>query len=366
MKILMINTIEFNRNGMSTMIMNYYKHFDHDEVKVDFLVNKLIDSDFEKTIKQNGDNIFWYKNRNRYPLSYIKFLKSLAMKNRYDIVYVHGNSATMAVEEFALRAADTKIIIHAHGQTTDHPLLNFLLHPYFNKHYSAAFAASEDAGEFLFRKKPFTIINNGIDGEEFKFNEKKRKLLRRKYNVENSRVILQVGGFTKQKNHDFTINVIERLIHKDKSIKLILAGQGPLEQEIKNKVSILNLSKYVIFLGETSNIDELYSAADVLLFPSLWEPFGIVALEGQMAGLPVLVSDRFTEAVKVTNNIDYLPLDVDLWVDMISNITTDRKLSDEDFLLSLKGFGYDIVDNAKQMMLLFYQIIPNNKEKNEK
>ncbi|MFT9033235.1 MAG: glycosyltransferase [Leuconostoc mesenteroides] len=359
----MINTIEFNRNGMSTMIMNYYKHFNHNEVKVDFLVNKLIDSEFEKTIKQNGDNIFLYKNRNRYPLSYIKFLKSLAMNNGYDIVYVHGNSATMAVEEFALRAVDTNIIIHAHGQTTNHPLLNFLLHPYFNKHYTAAFAASKHAGEFLFRKKPFTIINNGIEGEKFKFDASKRKLLRRRYNIENSRVMLQVGGFTKQKNHDFTIKVVERLIQKDKSIKLLLAGQGPLEQEIKNKVSSLNLNEYVIFLGEASNLEELYSAADILLFPSSWEPFGIVALEGQMAGLPVFVSDRFTEAVKVTKNIVYLPLDVGMWVNTISNTKSYRKLSDENLVLSLKNLGYDIEDNEKQMMSLFYQII---RKKNEK
>ncbi|MBZ6001564.1 glycosyltransferase [Leuconostoc gelidum] len=362
MKILMVNTIEFNRNGMSAMIMNYYQKFNHDEVKVDFLVNKRMDDGFKEIIRENGDNIFIFKNRNKHPLSYMKYLKLIAQKNNYDIVYVHGNSATMAAEEFSLRNVDTKIIVHAHGETTDHPLLNRVLHPYFKKHYTAAFAASEAAGNFLFNNKSFKVIRNGIDGKSFAFNEASRKLLRKKLNLEDSNVVLQVGAFTKQKNHIFTIAMIKKLVENKPNTKLLLAGDGPLKKEIEILVSNLKLNNNVIFLGEVSNLLELYSASDYLIFPSSWEPFGIVALEGQMSGLPVFVSNVFSKSVAVTENITYIPLIVNEWVDVISNSKLRGHLPTQNLLLSLQNTGYDIQDNANYLIRLFREII---KEKNE-
>lgn len=359
MKILIINTIEFNRNGMSTMIMNYYKNFDHKKISVDFLVNKKIDDEYKKIIEQNNDQIFVFENRNRAPLSYIKMLKNLASKNKYDIVYVHGNSATMAAEEFALQKTDSKIIVHAHGETTDHPLLHKMLYPYFIKHYTDAFAASEGAGRFLFKDKPFKVIKNGIDGNEFIFNQQLREEFRKKWHIQNSKVILQVGAFTPQKNHQFTIDIFKKLIEIEPDFKLLLAGDGPLKSEIESMVKDLHLENNVIFLGEVSNLAKIYSAADYLIFPSAWEPFGIVALEGQMSGLPVFVSDAFSKSVAVTQNITFLPLKESEWVKALSNssgrdgiVTTDKKL-----INSLKTKGYDIRENACELTQLFDNII---------
>lgn len=359
MKILIINTIEFNRNGMSTMIMNYYKNFDHKKISVDFLVNKQIDDEYKKIIEQNNDRIFVFENRNRAPLSYIKMLKNLASKNKYDIVYVHGNSATMAAEEFALQKTDSKIIVHAHGETTDHPLLHKMLYPYFIKHYTDAFAASEGAGRFLFKDKPFKVIKNGIDGNEFIFNQQLREEFRKKWHIQNSKVILQVGAFTPQKNHQFTIDIFKKLIEIEPDFKLLLAGDGPLKSEIESMVKDLHLENNVMFLGEVSNLAKVYSAADYLIFPSAWEPFGIVALEGQMSGLPVFVSDAFSESVAVTQNITFLPLNVKSWVDGLlnSNVRGNMETPQDQLVNSLKRYGYDIQDNVDELSSLFDRII---------
>lgn len=362
MKILIINTIEFNRNGMSAMIMNYYNNFNHDEIKVDFLINKRIDTEFRSIIQKQHDSIFVFKNRNRHVLSYVKYLKKIAEKNSYDIIYIHGNSATMAVEEFALRKTTSKVVVHAHGETTDHPLLHKILYPYFKNHYTIAFAASKSAGNFLFHDKPFRVIQNGINGKEFNFNEEKRKIFRKKFNIEDSKVILQVGAFTEQKNHTFSIQLLEQLVKYDSSIKLILAGNGPLQSVVQKNASDLEMDDNILFLGEVSNLTELYSAADYLIFPSAWEPFGIVALEGQMAGLPVFVSDVFSKNVAVTSNITFLPLSVSKWVDAINVSELRGQLPTKDLIASLKKSGYDIEDNAKQLVSFFNKLIRNEYE----
>lgn len=359
MKILIINTIEFNRNGMSSMIMNYYKNFDHEKISVDILVNKQIDDEYKKNIEQNNDRVYIFKNRNKFPLSYIKMLKNLASKNKYDIVYVHGNSATMAAEEFALKKTDSKIIVHAHGETTEHPLLHKILYPYFIKHYTDAFAASEGAGEFLFRDKPFKVIKNGIDGNEFIFNQQLREEFRKKWHIQNSKVILQVGAFTPQKNHQFTIDIFKKLIEIEPDFKLVLAGDGPLKSEFEAMVKDLHLENNVFFLGEVSNLTQIYSAADYLVFPSAWEPFGIVALEGQMSGLPVFVSEAFSRSVAVTKNITFLPLNIDYWVYQIlnSSMRGNTPTSQDELVSALKEHSYDIRDNVNELVLLFDEII---------
>lgn len=348
----MINTIEFNRNGMSTMIMNYYKKFNHDKVKVDFLVNKRIDTEFRNDIESYGDEIFIFKNRNRYPLAYIKYLRMIAKSNHYDVVYVHGNSATMAAEEYALRNIDTKIIVHAHGETTDHPILHRILYPYFKNHYTAAFAASKEAGNFLFKNRTFDVIHNGIDGKEFAFNSLSRSIFREKFNLNNAPTILQVGAFTKQKNHEFTIKMFDMLLKKQPNAKLLLAGDGPLKKDIETMVADLNINDSVLFLGEVSDLVGLYSAADYLIFPSAWEPFGIVALEGQMSGLPVFVSNVFSKSVAVTDNITYLPFSLEEWVNKIYNSKLRGELPTKNLLKSLKESGYDIRDNTDYLISL--------------
>ncbi len=366
MKLLIINTIEFNRNGMSTMIMNYYKHFDHADIKVDFLINKSIDTVFENEILKNKDQVFIFKNRNRSPLQYIKYLRNLAKVYQYDVVYIHGNSATMAAEEFALRKLNTKVVVHAHGETTEHQVIHKLLLPYFYKHYDYALAASIGAGKFLYGEKNFDVIKNGINANDFSYTETGRENFRKKNKInENDLVILQVGAFTEQKNHIFTLKLFKKMIGLDNNYKLVLAGDGPLKEHIIKQIKQLGLVSNVCLLGEISNLQEVYSGSDYLIFPSSWEPFGIVALEGQMAGLPVFLSNKFSKKVAVTNNCIFLPLNVDIWLERLGSSPKRDRLNDNDnyaLAKQLKNSGYDIHDNVDELVNLLRTIVGEKHE----
>ena len=70
----------------------------------------------------------------------------------------------------------------------------------------------------------------------------------------------------------------------------MLIGQGPLQEEIKDKVDKLNISNNVLFLGQKDNINDYYQGMDIFLFPSLYEGLGMVFIEAQSSGLPSIAS----------------------------------------------------------------------------
>ena len=113
----------------------------------------------------------------------------------------------------------------------------------------------------------------------------------------------------------------------NKNAKLLLVGSGPLKQDIINKAKELNILSNLIFAGVRSDVNDILSACDIMLFPSLYESFGIVALEAQASGLPVIISDQFPKDILLTDSINMTPLDVDLWVKKIKNtkLNIDRK-----------------------------------------
>ena len=138
-------------------------------------------------------------------------------------------------------------------------------------------------------------------------------------------LLFQAGRFTYQKNYDFTIDVIKMLKNTNCKFRLFLAGDGMLEDKIREKVRRYNLDEKVVFLGVVENIDDYMCAADVFLLPSNHEGLGIVAIEAQYAGLRVLASDNVPYSAKISENIKFLPLDENIWVSEIGkNVLCNR------------------------------------------
>ena len=85
-------------------------------------------------------------------------------------------------------------------------------------------------------------------------------------------IIGHIGRFVAQKNHDFLIDIFNEIHKKNNNSILLLAGQGPLMEDIKHKVKELNLEDSVKFLGQRNDANELYQAFNVFCLPSLYEP----------------------------------------------------------------------------------------------
>ena len=102
--------------------------------------------------------------------------------------------------------------------------------------------------------------------------------------------VLHVGRFVEAKNHSGLLRIFEHVRQQLPSAQLWLVGDGRLKPEIERLIKQRHLEDCVTCLGNRTDVPELMHRADVLLFPSLNEGFGMVAIEANAAGLPVVAS----------------------------------------------------------------------------
>ena len=138
------------------------------------------------------------------------------------------------------------------------------------------------AFEMFLKRKSAIIVNN------FVYNEDERNRLRKALGIEDKIVIGHAGRFCEQKNHKFLIDVFKKIANLENNAVLLLIGAGETFERIKEQVREYGLEERVIFLGVRKDIASLYQAMDCFVFPSLSECLGIVAIEAQCSGLPVV------------------------------------------------------------------------------
>ena len=136
------------------------------------------------------------------------------------------------------------------------------------------------------------VIPNGVNlnlynGVERDYN------FRRQYAADNEKIILYVGRLVYEKGIQNLIAAIPKVLNNYHDSKLIIAGKGGMIDELRDEVRRLNIENKVYFTGylNLTQVTKMYKCADVAVFPSTYEPFGVVALEGMLSGTPVVVSD---------------------------------------------------------------------------
>lgn len=236
-----------------------------------------------------------------------------------------------------------------------------ILKPFSKMFATNYFACSENAGRWLFGNKTFNqnkvkIIHNAIETERFKYNENIRNSIRKELHIEDKFVLGHVGRFVKQKNHDFLIDIFYEVYKKNKDSILLLIGDGPLEEKIKNKVKKLKLEEVVYFLGVKNNVNEFMQAMDVLVFPSLYEGLGMVTVEAQCAALKVICSSEVPKEIKICENVKFLDFnDLAKWINNILDKNNERI----DCIESARKNGYEIAYEVNKLEKLYVELERN-------
>lgn len=361
MKVLVVNTVEFGANGITSVIMNYYRNIDKSIVKVDFVTINEISKEYKKEFEDNGSSFFCIsRKKNLLVINYIFQLFKLLKKQQYDIIHIHGNSSLMAIETVTSFFANIPVrIVHAHNTTCDYMKLHKVLLPIFKCTYTHALACGKAAGLWLYGEKSFEVINNGIDLEKFIFNKLIRKKIREELNIENKVVIGHIGNFVEQKNHEFLIDIFNDLIKEKKDYILLLIGNGPLINPIKEKVLKLNLTENVIFKGKVLDVSKYLQAMDILLLPSHHEGVPVVLIEAQATGLPCLVSEYVSSEAKVTPLVEFIPIDnTKIWINRIIKYTEVGILKNRSqYQEQLDYFGYNIRKNSNKLVKLYIKYL---------
>ncbi|WP_412675596.1 1,4-alpha-glucan branching protein domain-containing protein [Alkalihalophilus marmarensis] len=142
---------------------------------------------------------------------------------------------------------------------------------------------------FSLPEEKLSVIPNGVDLDLV------RSLRDSTVELESNEMftVFSVGRMVKEKGFQTIIDAAEDLKHKGAPIRFVLAGKGPMLREFQEQVQRRQLDHHVVFLGFITDEErnDWFTKADAAIFPSLYEPFGIVALEGMAAGKPTIVSD---------------------------------------------------------------------------
>lgn len=111
--------------------------------------------------------------------------------------------------------------------------------------------------------------------------------------MDNEKIILYVGRLVYEKGIQNLISAMPKILNGYHDSKLIIAGKGGMLDELKAQANSMGLGDKVYFTGylNAKQVQKMYKCADVAVFPSTYEPFGIVALEAMLAGVPTVVSD---------------------------------------------------------------------------
>ena len=129
--------------------------------------------------------------------------------------------------------------------------------------------------------------------------------------------------------------------------KLILVGEGETFDEVKQKVTEMGLTDYVLFLGVRKDIDRVINAFDVFLFPSLYEGLGMVLIESQANGITSFISDVIPKDVLVSSCVHPISLQESpkVWAKTIMETNYER----QNVIKELSKAGFDIKTEAKKL-----------------
>lgn len=366
-KILYINGNVMKRGGIESYMMNYYRHFDHNKIQIDFVVLGFEKGAYDDEIEALGGKIYNIPKKSKNYLGYLKGLNKIFVTGEYRIVHSHLDAMSMTVLKQAKKSNVPIRIAHSHNtQHLTRNLIKLLINERARKkiknYATHLFACSEPAGIWLYGNKAFeegrvSIIKNAIDIDKFIFDKQKRKKIRKEFGLsEDEFVIGHVGRFEYQKNHRFLLETFASVVKLLPNAKLVLVGDGDLREKIENKIFKLNIQNNVILSGTREDVNNLYNLFDVFVLPSHFEGLGIVAIEAQANGLPCIVSDVVPREAKVTENIKFLSLnDIDLWSNTITHFSTkmtNRRINRK----HISELGYDINVEAKKLQQLYLSL----------
>ena len=359
--ILIINTVEYSINGISNVILSHINSLKNSSDCSIYITQwGEVNIKYRQAFEENDVACFDVHPRKSSILNYIRSLKSFLKENNFDIIHIHGNSGTMAIEaRIAKKYSDAKVIVHLHNSTCSHPLLygpDSLLTKIMKRNADYLVACSKLAGDWLY-KKDYVVLPNAIDIEKFAFNEQARREIRNKYAIDDDEFVLgHVGLFNEQKNHKFLIEVFAEYLKINPKSRLLLVGTGEKVEEIKTQAKALGVYDKVVFAGAQQDMPAYYSAFDIFVFPSLWEGLGIVNIEAQANGLAVLNSTSVPNEVKFSDRVIFKKLNdgASSWAKQVEEVRIefkDRYAPIE----RLKKSGYDI-DGQEVLLRNIYKM----------
>ncbi len=296
--------------------------------------------------------------------------------DRYDFDLVHGHDWLVAVagDHLANRfRCPLTVTIHAteygrhqgwvdkHPQSHIHGIERWMANraerviacsAYMREHISDIYDLPEDR---------IAVIPNGIDPADL-VPVDDLETLRSRFAAPNERLVLLVGRLVYEKGFQLALEALPGLIERVGNVRFIVAGSGTAEQELREQATRLGLDEHGAFVGWIGDdvLHSLYRIADLTVVPSIYEPFGLVALEAMASGCPCLVADTGGLREVVPNDdvgLRFHSRDPDSLGQMAERLLTDDELRDRLVAeASEHVLTFDWADVARQTAQIYREL----------
>ena len=232
-----------------------------------------------------------------FDLKVLSALREIFQRHGTDIVETHGIKSHFLVS--LLRQKDFRWIAFHHGYTMED--LKARCYQQFDRWSlrlcdSVVTVCSEFAAVLEgrgVRPGRISVVQNSVNTEVHRPDKKMSEKARCQWNIlPGEQVLISAGRLSPEKGHAYLIDAVSAIVSKspELKLKLLIAGSGTCEGKLKEQVSRRGLSQCVKFVGHCSNLDELFSIADLFVLPSLSEGSPNVLLESMAARVPIVAT----------------------------------------------------------------------------
>lgn len=354
------------RGGVELTAINLATSLDREKFKVSFLLlnpyegqdNELLDE-----LKQRGYEFFSVPESVSGYIGKYKYLCKFFKEHRFDIVHSHVILFSGIVLAAAKKGNVPVRVAHSHTtkwnnkENLRYKIYKAFMQLLLNRYSNRKLACSKAAGEFLYGKKHYLksgiFIANGIDFDKFKFDPVCRSKTRDDFGVSEKELLIgHVGTIYKIKNQEYLIEIFSEILKLNPNAKLMLVGEKADIAPVEEKMRKLNVKDKVIFTGQVNNVENIYQAFDIMIFPSLHEALPVSLIEAQASKLPCLISDTVTAEVKYNDNVEFLSLkkSPEIWA---SKALKMIKREREEVDVSLLSDNYDIKKVEKKLETIY-------------
>lgn len=342
--------------GLENQLVYVGKHIDHEKFEVDYSSTDE-NAYYKDDIINSGCGFFVVPDpRKDGTIAYCKAMYQLMKKGKYNVVHSQELFHSGIEMFLAWLAHVPKRIAHSHS-TQDGSNHNTI----FKKIYHAVMrksilffgtdflACSTAAGMFLYgsnivKNKHFEVVVNSVETSQYFINEVNDSVINKK---PEWKYVTHVGRFVEVKNHDFMINIANRLKNNDDKICFVFVGNGELFEHCVERVEKEELNDYVQFLGQRTDVVSVLKESDAFILPSHYEGMPLSIIEAQAAGLPCLVADHITEEVDFGINLIHKKSLNDnemTWIKELKQVINQCHPDSNTIIEAIHKKGFDVSD----------------------
>lgn len=303
--------------GVANFVMNTYRSINHEKIQYDFALSSGQKSLMDDEAESMGARLFYFDKEK----SIVENLKEILInEGSFDVVHSHMFFYSGLVLREAKKYGVPVRIAHAHNaytgkkETFTRKIYEASMRHMIRSNANVLMGCSEKACRYVFgddcmSDERTVVMPDGIDCSRFAFDENMRNSVRTEYGLEGKFVVGHVGHFNPAKNHEKILSVFAEAAKQRENAALLLVGDGKLEDAVRAKTEELGITDRVVFAGAHKDVEKMYQAMDVFLFPSRYEGFGMAMIEAQANGLACLASDVVPQDTNADGRAIYLPLE---------------------------------------------------------